>query len=99
MTPEQALAIVRERHAQPRLPDGTHVPLAVHEFDTGYVVYADFPTGTEDGRPPRPAPPGGSVVVVAKDTGECVVLPAYPNETAVELYRRRHRRARPQNDQ
>lgn len=98
MTPEQALAIVREHHAQPRLPDGTPVPLAVYEFDTGYVVYADFPASTENGRPLRPAPPGGSKVVVAKDTGACVVLPAYPNEATVEMYRR-HLRTRPQNDQ
>lgn len=87
-TPEQALDIVRSRYAQPKLPDGTPAQLRVEEFDVGYVVYAVFPPVTDDAGRPRPAPPGGSKIVVSKDTGETVTVPNYPTEAAIALYRR-----------
>ncbi|MFI5552788.1 hypothetical protein [Streptomyces sp. NPDC051738] len=86
-TPEQALAIVRNRYAQPKLPDGTPATLHVHEFDIGYLVYATFPPTTDASGRPLPAAPGGSQVIVAKDTGETVVVPNYPVETAIAHYR------------
>ncbi|MCL8016834.1 hypothetical protein [Streptomyces sp. AS02] len=90
-TPEQALAIVRSRYAQPELPDGTPAPLHVHEFDIGYLVYPTFPPATDASGPPRPAAPGGSKIIVAKDTGETVAVPNYPVETAIALYRKQAR--------
>jgi hypothetical protein len=95
MTPEQALAIVRSRYAQPNLPDGTPAPMHVHEFDIGYLVYAAFPPTTDASGRPRPAPPGGSKVIVAKDTGETVTVPNYPVGTAIALYRKQHQSRRP----
>lgn len=86
-TPEQALSIVRSRYALPRLPDGTPAPLTVHEFDIGYLVHATFPPVTDASGRPLPAPPGGSKIIVAKDTGETVTVPNYPSETAIALYR------------
>jgi hypothetical protein len=94
-TPEQALAIVRSRYAQPNLPDGTPAPMHVHEFDIGYLVYAAFPPTTDASGRPRPAPPGGSKVIVAKDTGETVTVPNYPVGTAIALYRKQHQSRRP----
>ncbi|MDF3140150.1 MULTISPECIES: hypothetical protein [unclassified Streptomyces] len=87
-TSEQALAIVRSRYAQPELPDGTPAELRVAEFDIGYLVYAVFPAVTDAAGRPQPAPPGGSKIVVAKDTGETVTVPNYPTEAAIELYRK-----------
>ncbi|MGC9542594.1 hypothetical protein [Streptomyces sp. UG1] len=87
-TAEQALAIVRGRYAQPRLPDGTPVELRVEEFDVGYLVYAVFPPVTDAAGRPGPAPPGGSRIVVCKETGETVTVPNCPTETAIALYRR-----------
>jgi hypothetical protein len=94
-TPEQALAIVRSRYAQPKLPDGTPAPMHVHEFDTGYLVYATFPPTTDATGQRQPSPPGGSKIVVAKDTGETVAVTNYPTETAIALYRRQHQARRP----
>ncbi|MER5937511.1 hypothetical protein ABT121_09355 [Streptomyces sp. NPDC001928] len=91
MRPEQALAIVRSRFAQPRLPDGTPAELRVEEFDTGYLVYPVFPLVRDAAGRPRPAPPGGGKIVVSKETGETVTVPNYPNETAIALYRRQRR--------
>ncbi|MFE7441496.1 hypothetical protein ACFU7X_13665 [Streptomyces chartreusis] len=85
---EEALAIVRSRYAQPKLPDGTPAELGVEEFDIGYLVYAVFPPVTDAAGRPQPAPPGGSKIVVAKDTGESVTVPNYPTQTAIALYRR-----------
>ncbi|MER5752741.1 hypothetical protein [Streptomyces sp. NPDC002088] len=87
-TPEQALAIVRGRYAQPKLPDGTPAELRVEEFDIGYLVYTVSPPVTDAAGRPRPAPPGGSKIVVSKDTGETVTVPNYPTAQAIELYRR-----------
>ncbi|WP_338673288.1 hypothetical protein V1460_09410 [Streptomyces sp. SCSIO 30461] len=89
-TPEQALDIVRSRYAQPKLPDGTPAQLRVEEFDIGYLVYAVFPPVTDAaGRPAAPAPPGGSKIVVSKETGETVTVPNHPTEAAIALYRKR----------
>ncbi|MFE6625037.1 hypothetical protein [Streptomyces sp. NPDC057740] len=87
-TTEQALAIVRARYAQPTLPDGTPAELRAEEFDVGYLVYAVFPPVTDAAGQPQPAPPGGSKIVVAKDTGETVTVPNYPTEAAIALYRK-----------
>ncbi|MFI9647842.1 hypothetical protein ACIHAA_16290 [Streptomyces sp. NPDC052040] len=94
-TPEEALAIVRSRYAQPKLPDGTPATLNVHEFDIGYLVYATFPPVTDAEGRPQPSSPGGSKIVVAKDTGETVTVPNYPTEDAIALYRRQHQARRP----
>ncbi|MEU6147557.1 hypothetical protein ABZ848_45320 [Streptomyces sp. NPDC047081] len=87
-TPDQALDIVRERYAEPKLPDGTPAELHVHEFDIGYLVYPVFPPPEETTGPPRPAPPGGAKIVVSKVTGESVTVPNFPTEQAIALYRR-----------
>ncbi|MEU9114325.1 hypothetical protein AB0D04_21695 [Streptomyces sp. NPDC048483] len=89
-TPEQALAVVRSRYAQPKLPDGTPAPMHVHEFDIGYLVSAASPdtAGTDAAGNPLPPPPGGGQVVVAKDTGETVSIPNFPTEAAIALYKR-----------
>jgi hypothetical protein len=87
-TPEQALDIVRSRYAQPRLPDGTPGELRVEEFDIGYLVYAVFPPVPDAAGRPQPAAPGGSKIVVSKETGETVTVPNFPTETAIALYRR-----------
>ncbi|OEJ41323.1 hypothetical protein AR457_09510 [Streptomyces agglomeratus] len=89
-TPEQALEIVRSRYAQPKLADGTPAPMHVHEFDIGYLVYATYPPTTDAAGRPQPAQPGGSKIVVAKDTGETVTVPNYPTDKAIALYRRQH---------
>jgi hypothetical protein len=91
-TPEQALDIVRSRHAQPRLPDGTPAELRVEEFDIGYLVYGVFPPVTDAEGRPEPAPPGGSKIVVSKETGETVTVPNFPTEAAIDLYRRQRQR-------
>jgi len=87
-TPEQALAIVRERYAEPKLPDGSPAELRVEEFDIGYLVYAVFPPVTDAAGRPQPAQPGGSKIVVSKETGETATVPNYPTEAAIALYRR-----------
>ncbi|QOV41436.1 hypothetical protein IM697_34510 [Streptomyces ferrugineus] len=80
---------MRDRYAQPELPDGTAAELRVEEFDIGYLVYAVFPPVTDAaGGRPQPAPPGGGKIVVSKETGETVTVPNYPTETAIALYRR-----------
>ncbi|GAB7033658.1 hypothetical protein AB0G35_04295 [Streptomyces sp. NPDC021749] len=86
-TPEEALAIVRSRYAQPKLADGSPAPMHVHEFDIGYLVYATFPPTTEASGAPQPPPPGGAKIIVAKDTGETVTVPNFPTESAIALYR------------
>lgn len=48
---------------------------AWEEFDIGYLVYAVFPPVTDAAGRPQPAPPGGSKIVVANDTGETVTVP------------------------
>ncbi|TSB18071.1 hypothetical protein [Streptomyces benahoarensis] len=88
-TSEEALGLVRSRYAEPRLPDGTPVPLAVEEFDIGYLVYPLFPrvSRTDSAGNPLPAPPGGAKIVVSKATGESVTVPNLPTESAIALYR------------
>ncbi|MGW1840097.1 hypothetical protein [Streptomyces sp. BBFR2] len=91
-SPEEALALVRDRYAEPTLPDGTPVPLAVEEFDIGYLVHPVFPpvSRTDAAGVPLPAPPGGAKIVVSKTTGESVTVPNLPNESAIALYRRQN---------
>ncbi|MET9516903.1 hypothetical protein [Streptomyces sp. NPDC002994] len=90
-TPEEALRLVLGRFGQPRLPDGSPAPMRVEEFDIGYVVYAVFPQPTAVNGVPRPAEPGGSHVVVAKDDGETALVPNFPPELAIEVFRRHYR--------
>ncbi|MGW2919644.1 hypothetical protein ACWDBF_17545 [Streptomyces angustmyceticus] len=87
-SPDEALAIVRSRYAEPKLPDGSPAPMHVHEFDIGYLVYATFPRTPDASARPQPAQPGGSKIIVAKDTGETVTVPNFPTEAAIELYRK-----------
>ncbi|MEV7691663.1 hypothetical protein ACFW1F_18255 [Streptomyces bungoensis] len=87
-TPDQALDIVRSRFAEARLPDGSPAELRVEEFDIGYLVYAVFPPVTDAAGRPQPAPPGGSKIVVSKETGDTVTVPNYPTQAAIDLYRR-----------
>ncbi|WP_210592883.1 hypothetical protein [Streptomyces sp. GESEQ-35] len=91
-TPDQAIAIVRSRYAQPKLPDGTPAELQVHEFDIGYLVYTVVPPRTNATGRPQPAPPGGAKIVVSKETGEAVTVPNYPIEQAIALYRKNRTR-------
>jgi hypothetical protein len=102
-TPEQALEIVRNRYAQPKLPDGTPAELRVEEFDIGYLVYAECPPAPASeppadqatpARPAAPSTPGGSKIVVSKATGETVTVPNFPTEAAIALYRRQHQQSR-----
>ncbi|MFD5395592.1 hypothetical protein ACFWJW_15370 [Streptomyces sp. NPDC127097] len=86
-TPDEALAIVRSRYAEPTLADGSPAPMQVEEFDIGYLVSADFDDYTDASGEPQPAPAGGSMIIVAKETGETVTVPNLPAESAIELYR------------
>ncbi|MGW0412841.1 hypothetical protein ACWDZX_16300 [Streptomyces collinus] len=88
-TPEQALDIVRSRFAEPLRPDGSSAELRVEEFDIGYLVHAVFLPVTDATGRPQPASPGGSKIVVSKETGEAVTVPNYPTQAAIDLYRRR----------
>ncbi|MFE3646826.1 hypothetical protein [Streptomyces sp. NPDC059122] len=86
-SPEEALAIFLSRFAQPKLADGSPVPLHVLEFDIGYLVFRGCPPAVDASGRPQPAPPGGAKVIVAKDTGETYTVPNLPTESAIELYR------------
>ncbi|MBT2504793.1 hypothetical protein J7I98_02560 [Streptomyces sp. ISL-98] len=88
-TPDQALAIVRSRYAEPKLPDGTPIELRVQEFDIGYLVYTVIPRRTDPTPPSEPAPPGGANIVVSKVTGETVAVPNLPPELAIARYRKK----------
>ncbi|MFE1173578.1 hypothetical protein [Streptomyces sp. NPDC058773] len=90
-TPEEALAIVRSRYAEPKLADGSPAPMQVEEFDLGYLVYPAYPDTLDDSGEPQPAPPGGAKIIVAKDTGETVTVPNLPTESAIDLYRQQRR--------
>jgi hypothetical protein len=89
MDAEEAVEIVRRGFSWP-LAEGGSAPLAVHEFDLGFVVYPKYPA-------PAPPPPGGppcppkligvSAVVVDRETGETQTLPLYSPEGTAELYR------------
>ncbi|MFE5407189.1 hypothetical protein ACFQ9Z_39185 [Streptomyces sp. NPDC056580] len=50
-------------------------------------MYAVFPPVTDAAGRPQPARPGGSKIMVSKDTGETVTLPNYPTQAAIDLYR------------
>ncbi|WP_327353033.1 hypothetical protein [Streptomyces sp. NBC_01304] len=88
-TPEQALAIVRSRYADPKLPDGTPVEQRVQEFDIGYLVYSVSPPRTGLTAPSAPSAPGGAHIVVSKATGETVSVPNFPPELAIARYRKK----------
>ncbi|MFI9358388.1 hypothetical protein ACWGLP_14470 [Streptomyces lydicus] len=94
-TPQEALELVRSRFGQPRNTDGSPAPLQVREFDLGYLVYATYPprvTPVDANGRPLPAQPGGSSLVVAKDTGTVSTLPNYPPQQAIALYRKQQDR-------
>jgi hypothetical protein len=65
----------------------------VHEFDTGYLVYATFPVSR--GPHPLPPPAGGSNVVISKVNGCITDVPNYPPDEAVAVYRRFYRPGTP----
>ncbi|MGW8972480.1 hypothetical protein [Streptomyces platensis] len=90
-TPEEALAIVHSRYAEPTLADGSPAPMHVEEFDIGYLVYPEYPDTLDDSGEPQPAPPGGTMIIVSKDTGETVTIPNLPTESAIALYRQQRR--------
>ncbi|MFC9237424.1 hypothetical protein ACFTZK_13330 [Streptomyces decoyicus] len=92
-SPEEALEIARTQYA-PVWPDGTPAPLTVHEFDIGYLVCAKLPPHpktTPTGERPRPRNPGGTCVVVAKDTGEICRVSHRPPSDSIALYRKFYR--------
>ncbi|MFE6741984.1 hypothetical protein [Streptomyces tubercidicus] len=61
--------------------------MQVEEFDIGYLVYSEYPDSTDDSGEPQLAPPGGTMIIVAKDTGGTVTVPNLPTESAIALYR------------
>ncbi|TJZ46290.1 hypothetical protein FCH28_27010 [Streptomyces piniterrae] len=90
---EDALEIARTQYA-PVWPDGTPAPLKVLEFDIGYLVYpklAPHPKTTPTGERVRPRSPGGTCVVVAKDTGEICSVSLRPPSDSIALYRKFYR--------
>ncbi|MGP3999378.1 hypothetical protein [Streptomyces sp. 8N706] len=92
---DEALEIARTRFA-PVWPDGTPAPLSIQEFDIGYLITAGLPPQPEqpaDQRAGRPRPrgnPGGTCVVVSKETGKISTLPYRPPASAIALYRKAH---------
>ncbi|MEU8682446.1 hypothetical protein [Streptomyces sp. NPDC048611] len=90
---EEAVEIARTQYS-PVWPDGTPAPLKVSEFDIGYVVYAELPPHpktTPTGARNRPRSPGGSCVVVTKDTGEICRVPHRPLPDSIALFRKFYR--------
>lgn len=90
---EEALEIARTEYA-PVWPDGTPAPLRIREFDIGYLVYAKLaphPKTTPTGEPQRPRSPGGTCVVVTKDTGEICRVPHRPPSDSIALFRKFYR--------
>ncbi|GAB7033662.1 hypothetical protein AB0G35_04315 [Streptomyces sp. NPDC021749] len=69
---------------------GAPVSLLVHEFDLGYLIQAGWPLPEDPTAPP--AEPGGSNIVIAKDTGKVTYIPNYPPQSAMEHYRQLRRR-------
>ncbi|MGW8554124.1 hypothetical protein [Streptomyces tubercidicus] len=63
--------------------------LYVHEFDIGYLIHAGWPA-SEDSTG-RPSSPGGSNIVISKIDGQVSSVPNFPEETAVEIYRKVYR--------
>lgn len=51
-------------------------------------MYAALPPTAPVNGVPRPAEPGGSQVVVAKDNGEIALVPSLPPALAIEVFRR-----------
>ncbi|MFG2532465.1 hypothetical protein [Streptomyces sp. NPDC048516] len=94
---EEAVEIARTEYAPVR-PDGTPAPLKVSEFDIGYVVHAELPPHpktTPAGALNRPRSPGGSCVVVTKDTGEICRVPLRPLPDSIALFRKFYRPGTP----
>ncbi len=90
---EEALEIARTKYS-PIWPDGTPAPLKVLEFDIGYLVYPKLPPHprtTSTGERRRPRNPGGTCVVVSKDTGEVSSVSLRPPSDAIALYRKFYR--------
>lgn len=91
----EAERLVRARFAVPAAPDGSPGQLRVTEFPLGYVVRTAAPPPERSGSTPRPAEPGGSSFIVARDNGEIVTVPNYPPSQAIEVFRKRFRPTAP----
>ncbi|WP_234326859.1 hypothetical protein [Streptomyces sp. NRRL S-337] len=65
---------------------GAPVSLLVHEFDLGYLIQLGWPLPEDPTAPP--AEPGGSNIIIAKDTGKVTYIPNYPPKRAEEYYHR-----------
>ncbi|MEW9518554.1 hypothetical protein [Streptomyces tubercidicus] len=63
--------------------------LYVHEFDIGYLIHAGWPTIPDSTG--RPSSPGGSNIVISKIDGQVASVPNFPEETAVQIYRKVYR--------
>ncbi|MEU5207887.1 hypothetical protein [Streptomyces sp. NPDC020742] len=85
---DEALEIGRQHFPEAGSPGGP-TSLFVHEFDTGYLVYAGWPAPEDPTAPP--ASPGGSNVAISKINGDVTPLPNFPPEEAVDVYHRFYR--------
>ncbi|WP_406476039.1 hypothetical protein [Streptomyces platensis] len=84
----EALEIGRKYFPEVGSPGGPS-SLYVHEFDIGYLIHAGWPA-TEDSTG-LPSSPGGSNIVISKIDGLVASVPNFPEEAAVEIYRRVYR--------
>ena len=75
------------------LPEERRRPVGVHEFDLGWVLWAEPPAagpgtgGPESGERRAPADIGSACAVVDRETGELTHWPSVPVEEVVQLYR------------
>ncbi|WP_371501671.1 SUKH-4 family immunity protein [Kitasatospora sp. NBC_00374] len=71
-------------------PEEQWRPVAVHEFELGWVLWAEQPAATADpatGERRAPAEIGSACAVVDRETGELTTWPSVPVEEVVQLYR------------
>ncbi|MFJ1705056.1 SUKH-4 family immunity protein [Kitasatospora sp. NPDC088346] len=71
-------------------PEEQWRPVAVHEFDLGWVLWAEQPAAATDpgtGERRAPAEIGSACAVVDRETGELTSWPSVPVEDVVQLYR------------
>ncbi|MDH6127894.1 SUKH-4 family immunity protein [Kitasatospora sp. GP82] len=72
------------------LPEEQWRPIAVHEFDLGWAVWAEQQAAAADpatGERRAPAEVGSACAVVDRETGELTTWPSVPVEEVVQLYR------------
>ncbi|MEV8093976.1 SUKH-4 family immunity protein [Kitasatospora sp. NPDC085879] len=88
-TREQAIEAA-ERWLNGDRPEDRRQRIALHEFDLGWVLWAEpEPAGTDAGEGERRAPAdiGSACAVVDRETGELTTWPSVPVEEVVQLYR------------